>query len=156
LRSVAALYGYILWDDDFVPLFEHGQNLGTPNMPVQQTSHRDMLVLMMPHHPALEPKVAGVRGRTAELLNKSVNEQGAALGSSHYLPASMGPVVNIMQQQKRVAGPEQDPFRVQARFPKFSEYLLNLLPPPEPRFGGRRKTVSFGDGSTEATELYGQ
>ena len=156
LRSVAALYGYILWDDDFVPLFEHGQNLGTPNMPIQQISYRDLLVLMMPHHPALAPKVAGVRARAAELLNKSVNEQGAALGSNHYLQASMGPVVNIMQQQKRVAGPEEDPFRTQGRLTKFSEYLLHLLTPPEPRFGGRRKTVSFGDGSTEATELYGQ
>ncbi len=68
----------------------------------------------------------------------------------------MGPVVNIMQQQKRTAGPEEDPFRTQARLSKFSEYLLHLLTPPEPRFGGRRKTVSFGDGSTEATELYGQ
>jgi hypothetical protein len=42
------------------------------------------------------------------------------------------------------------------RIAKFSEYLLHLLTPPEPRFGGRRKTISFGDGSTEATELYGQ
>jgi hypothetical protein len=156
LRSVAALYGYILWDDDFVPLFEHGQNLGSLNMPVQQISYRDLLVLMMPHHPALASKVAGVRARAVELLNKSVNEQGAALGSNHYLGASMGPVVNIMQQQKRGSGPEQDPFRTQGRLTKFSEYLLNLLTPPEPRFGGRRKTVSFGDGSTEATELYGQ
>src|SRR5262249_18675940 len=57
LRSVAALYGYILWDDDFVPLFEHGQNLGTLNMPIQQTSYRDLLALMMPYHPALAPKV---------------------------------------------------------------------------------------------------
>lgn len=156
LRSVAALYGYILWDDDFVPLFEHGQNLGTPNMPVQQISYRDLLVLMMPHHPALAPRLHGVRARAAELLNESVNEQGAALGSNHYLGASMGPVVNTMQQQKRMAGPEKDPFRTQARLSKFSEYLLHLLTPPEPRFGGRRKTVSFGDGSTEATELYGQ
>src|SRR5262249_21645840 len=66
------------------------------------------------------------------------------------------PVINIMQQQKRVAGPEEDPFRTQGRLTKFSDYLLHLLTPPEPRFGGRRKTVSFGDGSTEATELYGQ
>jgi hypothetical protein len=156
LRSVAALYGYILWDDDFVPLFEHGQNLGTPNMPIQQISYRDLLVLMMPHHPALAPNLPGVRAREAELLKKSVNEQGAALGSNHYLWASMGPVVNIMQQQKRVAGSEEDPFRTQVRLTTFSEYLLHLLTPPEPRFGGRRKTVSFGDGSTEATALYGQ
>jgi hypothetical protein len=156
LRSVAALYGHILWDDDFVPLFEHGQNLGTPNMPVQQISYRDLLVLMMPHHPALAPKLAGVRARAAELLHKSVNEQGAALGSNHYLQASMVPVVNIMQQQKGGTRPEDDPFRAQGRLTKFSEYLLHLLTPPEPRFGGRRKMVSFGDGSTEATELYGQ
>src|SRR5262249_43419350 len=156
LRSIASLYGYILWDDDFVPLFEHGQNLGTPNMPVQQISYRDLLVLMMPHHPALASKAAEVRARAAELLNKSVNEQGAAMGSNGYLQASMGPVVNIMQQQKRGTEPEDDPFRTQGRLTKFSEYLLHLLPPPEPRFGGRRKTVSFGGGSTQATELYGQ
>jgi hypothetical protein len=156
LRSVAALYGYTLWDDDFVPLFEHGQNLGTPNMPIQQISYRDLLVLMMPHHPALAAKVAGVRARAAELLNKSVNEQGAALGSNHYLQASTGPVVDIMQLQKQDSVSEEDPFRTQERLTKFSEYLLNLLTPPEQRFGGRRKIVSFGDGSTEATELYGQ
>jgi hypothetical protein len=156
LRAVAALYGYILWDDDFVPLFDHGQNLGTANMPIQQMSYRDLMVLMMPHHPALTSKVAGVRARAVELLNKSVNEQGAALGSNHYLQASMGPVVNIMQQQKQGIAPEEDPFRVLGRLTKFSEYLLHLLTPPEPRFGGRRKTVSFGDGSTETTELYGQ
>jgi hypothetical protein len=156
LRAVVALYSYILWDNDFVPLFEHGEGLGTANMPIQQTSYRDLLVLMMPHHPALAPKLPGVRARAAELLNKSINEQGAALGSNHYLQASMGPVVNIMQQQKRVAGPGEDPFRTQERLTKFSEYLLHLLTPPEPRFGGLRKTVSFGDGSSEATELYGQ
>jgi hypothetical protein len=97
-----------------------------------------------------------VRARAAELLDKSVNEHGAALGSNHYLQASMGPVVNIMQQQKLASGPEEDPFRTQRGLTKFSEYLLQLLTPPEPRFGGRRKIVSFGDGSTEATELYGQ
>ncbi len=125
-------------------------------MPIQQISYRDLLVLMMPNHPAFAPKLTQVRARATELLKKSVNEQGAALGSNHYLGASMGPVVNIMQQQKLVAGPEEDPFRTQVRLTKFSEYLLHLLTPPEPRFGGRRKTVSFGDGSTEATTLYGQ
>src|SRR5262249_28937438 len=155
LRKVVALYGYILWDDDFVPLFEHGPHLGTPNMPSQQISYRDLLVLMMPHHPALAPKVAGVRARAVELLNKSVNEQGAALGSNYYLHASMDPLVATMQQQKRVTGLEDD-FRRQERLSKFSEYLLHLQTPPEPRFGGRRKTVSFGDGSTVGTELYGQ
>src|SRR5205814_4525480 len=73
-----------------------------------------------------------------------------------YLQASMGPVVDIMQQQKRATNPEQDPFRTEVRLADFSEYLLHLLSPPEARFGGQRKIVSFGDGSTEATELYGQ
>jgi hypothetical protein len=66
-------------------------------MPIQQTSYRDLPVLMMPHHSALAPKVAGVRARAAELLNKSVNEQGVALGSNYYLNASMGPVVNAQE-----------------------------------------------------------
>jgi hypothetical protein len=113
--SRAALYGYILWDDDFVPLFEHGQHLGTANMPIRQTSYRTMLALMMPHHPLLAPKLAELRSRAVELLNRSVNELGAALGSNHYLGTSMGPVVDIMQQQKRAAEPDEDPFRTQDR-----------------------------------------
>src|SRR5262249_2658375 len=115
-----------------------------------------MLVLMMPHHPSQSPKVAGVRTRAVDLLNKSVNEYGAAMGSNHYLQASMGPRINIMQQQKRMAGPEEDPFRIQARLTKVAEYLLHLLTPPGARFGGRRKTVTLGDGSTEGIDLYGQ
>ena len=107
-------------------------------MPIQQTSYRDLLVLMMPHHPALAPKVAGVSARAAELLNKSVNESGAALGSNYYLHASMGPVVNIMQQLKRRTEPEDDPFRTQPRLSKFSECLLHLLP--------RRNRASAADG----------
>jgi hypothetical protein len=157
LRSIVALYAYVLWDDDFVPLFSHGQNLGTSNMPVQQTSYRDLLALMIPNHPAMAPKVAGVRTRTLETLAEVVNEHGAALGSNHYLQASMGPLLNLMQQQKRgLVKDGDDPFRTEPRLAAFSEYLLQLLTPPEPRFGRRRKTVSFGDGATEATELYGQ
>jgi hypothetical protein len=79
LKAVASLFGAVLWDDDFVPMFDgHQLNLGTANMPVQE---------------------------------------------------------------KRLA--------------RFADFYMNLLTPPEVRFGGPRKLVSVGDGSTQTGELLG-
>jgi len=156
LRAVAALYAYLLWDDDYVPLFEHGQNLSLPNMAVQQNSYRNLLALMMSNHPKFKSKLRDVKESTSKLLRLSVNESGAAMGSNHYLQASMVPVLSAAQQLKMASSAEDDPFKIEPRLAKFGEYILQLQTPPEIRFGGLRKTVSFGDGSTESTEIYGQ
>ena len=140
LRSIAAMYAYLMWDDDFVPLFEHGQNLGTPNMPIQQTSYRDLFALMMPQHPDFATKVAGVRARAASLLAKSVNEDGAALGSNHYLQASMGPILNIMQQLKRGAEPEAGSISARSHNSRNSQssFCIYLPRPSRVSAGGER------------------
>ena len=73
------------------------------------------------------------------------------MGSTHYIGASMGPLLTTLQQLQ-TAG-LADAFRDEPRLARFAEFYLNLLTPPEPRFGGDRKVVSIGDGSTESSEL---
>lgn len=155
LERVATLYAHLLWDDDFVPLQDgHGLNLGTPNMPVMQTGFRQNYALWLAAHPAMRERAGAVRGQVSGLLAQVVHESGASIGSSGYILASLVPILNTMQQLKVAGG--GDPFATEPRVARAAEYYLQLLTPREARFGGRRKAVSFGDGNTMSTELWGQ
>ncbi len=155
LERIAILYAQVLWDDDFVPLHEgHGLNLGTPNMPVMQTGFRQTYALWLARHPAMRRRAEAVRGQVSALLSGVIHESGASIGSSGYILASLVPIVNTMQQLKVAGG--GDPFAAEPRIARAAEYYLHLLTPRETRFGGRRKAVSFGDGNTMTTELWGQ
>ena len=149
VKAAAALFAAVLWDSDFVPLFDgHGLNLGTANMPVQQNQYRDLYAVL------LNRDCRGAVTRALDNLHQTVNDSGAAMGSTHYIDASMGPLLSTLQQLQ-TAG-IADAFRDEPRLARFAEFYLNLLTPPEPRFGGYRKLVSIGDSSTESSELFGQ
>ena len=70
------------------------------------------------------------------------------------LEAAMGPLLSTLQQIQTSG--VADPFRSEPRLAAFGEFLMNLLTPPEQRFGGTRKLVSIGDAAAESTELFGQ
>jgi hypothetical protein len=153
--AAAVLFAEVLWDNDFVPLFwENGLNLGTANMAVQQRGYRDLYALLLADQPWMRGRVEGVVKSAIDDLHESVNEAGAHMGSTHYLEASMGPLLSTLQQiQTAGVG---DPFKSEPRLSGFAEFLMNLLTPPEQRFGGTRKLVSIGDAAAESSELFGQ
>jgi hypothetical protein len=154
-RDAAVLFGEVLWDDDFVPLFEgHGVNLGTANMPVQQRGYRDLYALLLQELPEMRERARAVTEGARRDLRGTVSETGAHMGSTHYLGASMGPLMSTLQQLQ-TAG-VWDAFREEPRITKFAGFLMNFLSPPEQRFGGIRKLVSIGDAGTESSELFGQ
>ena len=149
VKAAAGLFASVLWDSDFVPMFDgHGLNLGPVNMPVQQNQYRDLYALL------LGRDRQGVLSRALDNLRLTVNDYGAAMGSTHYIDASMGPLLTTLQQLQ--TADVADVFRDEPRLARFAEFYLNLLTPPEPRFGGSRKLISIGDGSTESSELFGQ
>jgi hypothetical protein len=156
LKAAAALYAAVLWDDDFVPLDNYrdsGVNLGTANMPVQQTGYRDFFALLFPEHPAMQEHVAGVEARTLNTLRGIVNKYGAEMGSPHYQSASMLPTLAALMQLQNAG--VATPFQSEVRLARYGEFALHVLTPPEVRFGGLRKLVSIGDGATEASEVHG-
>jgi len=153
-KATAVLFANVLWDDDFVPLFtEHGLNLGTANMPVQQQGYRNFYALWLAEHPDMRYHAAGVAARVTNVVKTIVNEHGAEMSAPHYIGASFAPTLNMLLQLKQLGEP--DPFGAEPRLAKFAEFYLNLLTPPEPRVGGRRAVISLGDSSTEPSELYG-
>src|SRR5207248_1558043 len=93
VETAAVLFASVLWDNDFVPMFDgHGLNLGTANMPVQQSEYRDLYALVLRDHLDLAVKNA------ISNLHETVSETGAAMGSTHYIGASMGPLLSTLQQ----------------------------------------------------------
>jgi hypothetical protein len=155
VKAAAVLFANILFDNDFVPMFEgHGLNMGTANMPVQQSEYKDLYAILLSFQPMMQGRVESAERNALANLHHTVNEYGAHMGSTHYIGASMGPLLSTLQQLK-TAG-IVDAFRSEDRVAKFADFYLNLLTPPEPRFGGYRKLISIGDASTESSELYGQ
>lgn len=154
LKATTVLFGSILYDNDFVPLDNcDGINLGTPNMPVQQQNYRQMYALMLANHPMMKDRVRGVSGAANSMLNSTVNEFGAHMGSLHYVGAANGPLL-ATYQQLQMAGVE-DAFANNDRLAKFAEFYMQALTPVEVRFGKNRKMAAIGDGGTEGTEEYG-
>jgi hypothetical protein len=154
IKAVAALFANVLWDNDFVPLDnDHGLNLGTANMPVQQSNYRHFYALLLANHPTMREHARRVAGQVKETVRGLVNEHGAEIGCPHYIGASFAPTLNTLLQVKQLE--REDPFQGEPRLARFAEFYLNLMTPPEPRVGGRRALISLGDGSTEPSELYG-
>jgi hypothetical protein len=154
VKAAAALFANILWDNDFVPLFtEHGLNLGTENMPVQQQGYRNFYALLLADHPMMQIRAKEVASQTIETLRRIVNEHGAEIGSPHYIGASFVPILNLLLQIRMLGN--ADPFKTEDRLSRFADFYLNFLTPPEVRFGGTRKLISVGDGSSESSQIFG-
>ena len=66
----------------------------------------------------------------------------------------MVPILNLMQQMQ-TSGID-DAFADEERLARYAEWELQLLTPPEVRFGGLRKIIAVGDGSTEQAARLGQ
>ena len=155
-KAAAVLFAGILWDDDFVPMFtEHGLNLGTENMPVQQQNYREMYALYLATHPVFAERAKQVWPNAQKMLAQNINEAGSHMGSSHYIGAAMGPLLSTLQQLQ-MSG-IADPFKAEPRLAKYAEFELNFLTPPDPRFENLRKRPAIGDAPPgEATEFWGQ
>jgi hypothetical protein len=155
LKAAAALFGAVLWNDDFVPMNNpRGVNLGTPNMPVQQAGYRDQFAVFLAADPAMRVRAEAAAARVQAVLAGEINEHGAHLACVHYIGASFGPTLSLMQQLQQAG--VTNLFATEPRLEKFAEFLLQCATPPEPRFGGRRKMISVGDSATESSELPGQ
>ena len=152
----AQLFGYILWDDDFVPIDNYkGFNLGNANMPVQQAGYRDFFALLLANNPDFTMRAAQARGNIAARTKNQINESGAHFGSPHYIAASFAPTLNALMQIKQLG--HGDPFVSEPKLTKFADFYLNLLTPPEIRFPGKpRSLIALGDSSTEASPIFGQ
>lgn len=155
LKAAAAFFAYVLWDNDFVPMENHeGINLGTPNMPVQQSTYRFFYALMLAGHPHFQKRAEAVAGDVRKMVRHILHPDGVPMGSPHYIGASLTPTFNLVMRLERLGLASL--VREELRMPGFGEFYLNLLTPSEPRRGGLRSLVVLGDGPIEGSSLLGQ
>jgi len=154
-HALAGLFATILWDDDFVPINfqEHQLNAGTANMPVQYGGLRNQLALTLPNHPIFQPRLGEVAQNALTAARGIINPYGAEIGSPHYMGASAVPTIQTLLQLR--SGGVTDPFATEPRLARFGEFAMQLLTPPEVRFGGSRKSFAAGHGSTEGNFITG-
>jgi hypothetical protein len=149
------LFGRILWDDDFVPTQPGaGINLGPANMISMWRGARHAYTIFLAADPFFASRAKDVAELTIRQLADYVDERGVPDSSAGYLPASLTPVLNLCQQLQ-MAG-ISDPFRTEERLAGLGEFLLQQVTPRDPRFGGLRKMVCIGDGSTTTVSLHAQ
>jgi len=155
LKTALALFGTMLWDDDKAPMHPDARvNLGPANMSAMWRGTRYAYTVYLARHPFFSERVAAAKQAAIQLLNNYVNDHGACSACAHYTGASMVPILNLMQQLqvRRVA----DLFAELPKIKRYGEWELQLLTPPEVRFGGKRKIIAVGDGSTENSTRIGQ
>ncbi len=155
LKQQLALIGHLLWENNLVPMHAEARvNLGPANMSPMWLGTRYKYTALLANHPAFTERVKAVRDETVMLIERNLNEAGSSNACPHYTGASMVPVLDLLQQLQ-IAG-VWDGFADIPRVAAFGEYELNLLTPPEIRFGGLRKIIPVGDGSTEDAPRLGQ
>ncbi len=154
LKACIALFGYILWDDDFVPFqTDSGLYIGNANMPRQQRGYRNLFALLLSGHPDFAAHAGAVTADVREVLRQSISESGAGDASPNYIHASVETALGLalMLQTRGLA----DLFADEPRLARFAEFFMQLQTPPEPRLAGRRGYLPIGDGELTPTELTG-
>ena len=155
LKAAAVMFANVVWDDDHAPIssMDHGLNLGTENMPIQQWGYRRFYALFLARHPTMAERARQVEGQLRATVEDVIHDSGAEIGCTHYIGASFVPTLNTLLQVKQLG--KTDPFKQWPKLAKFAEFYLNLQTPPEPRMGGKPALVPFGDSGLETSETFG-
>ena len=157
IKAVLSMIGHILWDNDFVPMENwRSFNMGTANMPVQYSGMRSMIACLLKDHPQFSAKFADILETTLNLFNNSTTAYGAPKDCPHYAGAMITPTVDVFRQFQ-VAG-YADVFApsssIYDRLIGLAEWMMQVLTPPQARFGGLRKMVAYGDGWAEGSDMF--
>jgi hypothetical protein len=154
LKAYIALFGYMVWDDDFVPLqTDSGMNLGNPNMPQQQRGYRNLFALLLASHPDFAVHSAAVTASVRNVLEQSIGTDGASLACPNYTHADVETALGLALMLKTRGWANL--FADEPRLANFAEFVMQLETPPEPRLAGFRGYIPIGDGELTPDELPG-
>jgi hypothetical protein len=143
-KAMLALFGCILWDDDWFPIDEVG-GAGLTNQTEQYYQYRTEFAAAAPSQPVMASDMATAVSYTTNEFDQYFSPTGAVPGSTHYQATFFDPLI-INFQALTLAG------YLNMNDPKWTAYAsweLSTQTPPEPRFGNVLKGYSNGDGNTE-------
>ncbi|MDP9170933.1 MAG: hypothetical protein M3N54_09980 [Acidobacteriota bacterium] len=146
-KATLALFGCLLWDNDWFPIDNPtGESLGLANQVQQYLQYRTQSAAAAPSQPFLSSMVPTALKYPSNDLNTYFSPTGAAAGSTHYQSAFFEPLIlNYLNLSLGGGISMADP-----KWAAYANWELSIQTPPEPRFGNIRKGYSNGDGNTEA------
>jgi hypothetical protein len=143
-KAMLALFGCILWDDDWFPIDEVGGS-GLANQTEQYYQFRAESVAAAPSQPVLAADMATAVSYTTNDFDQYFSPTGAVPGSTHYQAAFFDPlIINFQAFALNGFLNLTDP-----KWLAYANWELSIQTPPEPRFGNVLKGYSNGDGNTE-------
>jgi hypothetical protein len=148
-KAMLALFGCILWDDDWFPIDQQtGGGTGLTNQYEMYLQFRTLTAAAVPSQPFLAAHIATAVRYSTEDLNQHFNPTGAVEGSTHYQNTYFNPLIlNYQALSLRGYLSMTDP-----KWTAVANWELSIQTPPDPRFGNTRKSYSNGDGATEGDQ----
>lgn len=143
-KAMLALFGCILWDEDWFPIDNVG-GAGLANQTEMYYQFRTESVAAVPSQPALAADLTTAISYSTSEFDQYFSPTGAVPGSTHYEAAFFDPLI-INYQSLILDGllTMTDP-----KWLAYASWELSIQTPPEPRFGNVLKGYSNGDGNTE-------
>ncbi|MHB9025188.1 MAG: hypothetical protein ACYC7E_13620 [Armatimonadota bacterium] len=151
VKALAVVNAAILLDDDHTPRgAAHGLNMGNANMPTIHTSQRQTAALLLAGHPMAKALLPTVWPTALGELHNDFNADGAHVSAVGYIDTTQTLLMTLLAAQHLGLG---DAFVSETRLAKFAHFYLNVMTPPECRFGGLRKMLPIGDSSTSSSVI---
>jgi hypothetical protein len=151
VKALAVVNAAVLLDEDHTPrAAAHGLNMGNINMPTIHTSQRQTAALLLAGHPLAKALLPTVWPTALGALHNDFNTDGAHASAVGYIETTQTMLMMLLAAQHLGLG---DAFVSEPRLTNFANFYLNLMTPPECRFGGLRKMLPIGDSSTTSTVI---
>jgi len=156
-KKQLALYGSLLWDNDYRPLADDGTSpsgasCGLANQCLQFVQYRANIAMAIPTHPVMAAKQTIALSWTKLAFAEAFNIYGSPQGSTHYQGTYTEPLYANFRLASLIpngSGGHLTSFD-SPTWSRYAKWELSIQTPPEPRFGNIRKAYSNGDGNTEA------
>jgi len=142
---------YLANSNDYFNFDECTDGCGNVNQVYQYNVFRNVLALVMSHHPS----AASLRpvDSLGTLLTGYWNSSGSGKASTHYQSNYAEPAAALLLSAKKKGA-----IASLSAYPELRNSInwdISSLTPPEPRFNNKRKVYSNGDGNTEASMRLG-
>ncbi len=131
IKAYGAFVAHRAWDDDYWPPKETANGWGSANMGTLAAGARVLCAAAMAGHPDQQRWLKRCRGYLDGNMIGLMGEDGSGLSCPHYLGASTDPVLYMALALKY--GGNYNCFKEDPRWPKFCQFMIDILTPPDPR-----------------------
>jgi hypothetical protein len=131
IKAYGAFIAQRAWDEDYWPSKETCNGWGSANMGVLASGARVLTAAAMAGHPNQKAWLKRCPGYLDGNMPGTLAEDGSGVSCPHYLGASLDPIMYMALALKY--GGNYNVFKKDPRWPKYSQFMIDILTPPDLR-----------------------